>query len=607
MKLKQIFRTLMFAAILGGVVTTFNSCKGGEDDEPATLGTIKGTVLNEDTNDPIEGVTVTVSGVSGTVQTGSDGTFTVEKVSVERHTLTLTKTGYQETSTSVAASKFDSEKVATVTVTMKEAGAKVLGRVLDGDNGNAPLAGVTVAIGSINTTTGSDGKFTIEDIAAASHTVTFTKTDYSTVTKNITLLDFDDKVADLGDIVMGGKEILPGQTIASLMAARKWYNNEYKGGRNANDAYPQFDWSVDYLCTLDHWGNYEEQNEGSTLRIRNDAAQQTNPANMDVFDSYMYGVKKITADNKILSVLVRTHNADAAAPAHFGVQVVDPSAAEPAAVKVGETQTHGDSNYEAYYFDLSDYVGKEVIIAVGIYRAQTGDYWKQLVLRRLAFAQDEIAGENWISGAAITGLENWNLTQEMVRSIMPQTLTSFTGLSPVSISRDNYYDGYRAWRDNGHIAANWTLMPLVKDPEVTPSEGYLIKTKSNADADTKVPQAYFFAKFAIAAGKNTMTLTTRNFSSEFPTFFKLTAIDMDMNVKYMDPTSNTANTASAAADGCWEFIHEAGGAGDPGAYATFTYNLSEFNGKEIVIALSVHNGAVTSNENKLVIYSIDFN
>ena len=40
------------------------------------------------------------------------------------------------------------------------------------------------------------------------------------------------------------------------------------------------------------------------------------------------------------------------------VQVVDLSAAEPAAVKVGETQTCGSQSYTDYDFDLSDYVGK---------------------------------------------------------------------------------------------------------------------------------------------------------------------------------------------------------------------------------------------------------
>ena len=49
---------------------------------------------------------------------------------------------------------------------------------------------------------------------------------------------------------------------------------------------------------------------------------------MDVFDSYTYGSKLITEDNKIMSLRIRTHNADEASPAYYGVQVVDLSEAQ---------------------------------------------------------------------------------------------------------------------------------------------------------------------------------------------------------------------------------------------------------------------------------------
>lgn len=134
------------------------------------------------------------------------------------------------------------------------------------------------------------------------------------------------------------------------------------------------------------------------ITTRNDGDQQNNPADMDVFDSYMYGSKKITVDNKILSLRVRSHNADDASPTYFGVQVVDLSAANPVAEKVGETRTHGSEVYGDYHFDLSAYVGKEVIVAIGVYRKETGDYWKQLPIARIAFAQQNVTGWDWIPG-----------------------------------------------------------------------------------------------------------------------------------------------------------------------------------------------------------------
>ena len=159
-----------------------------------------------------------------------------------------------------------------------------------------------------------------------------------------------------------------------------------------------------------------------------------------------------------MSLRIRTHGADDKAPAYFGVQVVDLSTAEPVAVKVGETKTCGSQSYTDYDFDLSDYVGKEVIIAIGIYRTATGDYWKQLVLRAIRFAPQKVEGWNWLPGTAITGLEEWKLTAEMVRSTMVQTTKLFTGISPIRGGSGDYYAAYREWRNVNHIAYCWAFM-----------------------------------------------------------------------------------------------------------------------------------------------------
>jgi hypothetical protein len=84
---------------------------------------------------------------------------------------------------------------------------------------------------------------------------------------------------------MGSEELLRGMTADDLTAAGKWYFNEYRGGRNA-DAYPHWDWACDYMSTLDFWGAWQEQNEGTTLQIRNNDEHRANPADLSVFDSY---------------------------------------------------------------------------------------------------------------------------------------------------------------------------------------------------------------------------------------------------------------------------------------------------------------------------------
>lgn len=112
-----------------------------------------------------------------------------------------------------------------------------------------------------------------------------------------------------------------------------------------------------------------------------------------------------------------------------------------------------------------------MIIAVGTFRQQAGDYWKQFVIRRIAFTPQSIGTLwGWLPGTEIPGLEGWKLTMEMVRSTMPNQTSSFTGISPISGNRDNYFDAYRAWRDVHHVACDWSFMPLTKDPEVFPGE-----------------------------------------------------------------------------------------------------------------------------------------
>lgn len=597
------------SALLGVVAMT--SCKEDENTAENDLGSIVGTVTDEVSGEGVADVTVAVSNVDGTVTTGSDGKYTVTNVSVATHSVTFSKTGWLTASKTVTAGQFDANsKVATVNVALQNASAKITGTVKDAKNNKAPLAGVIVSIGLAGSdTTDAEGKYTIENLIADDYTVTFSKSGFPPVERNITSGSFVDGVATL-DVEMGLAELLPDKTIAELQNADKWYFDEYRGGKNG-DAYPHWDWSTDFMCTLDFWGNWEEQNEGTTLRIRNDEDQRGNPASLDVFDSYVYGSKKITAGNKILTLRVRTHDADEAAPAYFGVRVIDLLDASPAAVEVGETKTHGSGDYADYDFDLSQYVGKEVVIAIGIYRQQTGYYWKQLVLRRIGFAPQKVENWDWLPGTPVAELGvKWHLTQEMVKSMMPNPLKSFTGIGPVSNNGDpwdkpaNYREAYKSWRTVNHVAANWFFVPN-KDPEPFASEGFVIKTHGgDASISTSEPEAYFAAKFAITAANDQLTLKTRNFGSNY-TFFKLTAITETGTVTHLAPISNTATEAEAAEDGCWKFKHESGGPGNSDEYASFVYDLSQFSGSDVVLCLGVYKGESNGDENKLCIYSID--
>lgn len=601
----RTLRMFLYIVLLGTFIVSVSSCEKDDDPANTTFGSVTGMVTDE-LGQPISDVKVTISGVKEediVVTTGADGRYAAENVSMKLHAITFSKNEWLTISKSIRPEDFTAERVATVDATLVTAIAKITGIITDAKGGGGPLSDVTVTVGVAGTvTSGADGSYTIENLVVDNYTVTFSKPNYVPITKQITPADFVNDLATL-NVTMGANELLRGLTADNLRTADKWYYNEYRGGRNG-DAGAHWDWSCDYMSTLDFRGAWQEQNEGTTLQIRNEENDRSNPADLNVFDSFVFGSKAITEDNKIMSLRVRTHNADASSPAYWGVQVVDLSEAEPVAVKIGENKTYGSGDYADFDFDLSNYIGKEVIIAIGIYRQAKGDYWKQLVLRAIRFADRKVSNWDWLPGTEV--ISGWKLTREAVRSTMVHTKTSFTGISPVGGNRDNYVDGYRSWRGVSHVAKEWSLVPVSKDTEPFAGEGYLIKTQSSTPVNTTTPQAYLYSKFAIAPGSNQLTFKGRNFGSNY-TYFKLTAIEDNGTVTHIEPQSNTAQDASAAADGCWRFKHGSGDRNNPDSYASFVYDLSQFNGKNVTLALGVYKGGTDTDENKLVFYSIDLN
>ena len=613
MKITKILSlSLLSLALVAGAFSTA-SCKKDSGVTEVKTGTVSGVVTDNLAN-PIADVTVSVKGQNIISNTAADGSYTLKGVPQSKQTILFEKAGYAEASASVSATSFKSDK-ATVDVVMEVACAKITGKCINAKNNNAPMEGVSVSLnsGAKTTTTNAEGIYEFADLTIDDYTLLFTATGCVDVTKTVSSDQFTgDFVVTIADVRMGAKEILRGATADDLAKVDVWHYNEYRGGKNGDD-YPHFDWSTDFMGTFTSWyGWHEEQNEGSTIQIRNreEDGDFSNPADHEVFDSYLAGRKKITADNCIMSVKMRTHASSAEAPCHWGVMVIDLSEADPTAVLVGnqiESYNESYSNPD-HKFDLSKWIGKEVVIAIGTYRWETGDYWKQLVLRRIAFAKELPTEWGYLPGEAVSGLDSdYKMTMEMVRSTMPVTeFSEFTGLPQDGWTDEDgpgkYRDAYAKYRGVGHFAAFWACMPIHKDNEPQAGEGFVMKTNGGGTAvSTVAPQSYFYAKFAIAAGHNSLVLKARNFSGSNPTYFKLTAIKEDGTVKNITPSTTVGE---AAADGCWKFIHESGSADDPDSYATFTYDLSEFNGNNVVLALAVFKGESNDDENKLCIHSI---
>lgn len=611
MKLQRLLRIFVFAAALGSLAVGTEACsKDSDTDANAGMtGTVTGQV-SDNFGAPLADVTITVEKTQCTAQTSADGSYTLAGVPVNgSHIVTFTKKGYQSVSITITAERFSDSVAADLNAVMEYANASIKGTVTDGRNGGTPLADVTVTLSNQeSTSTDENGSFLFENLALSDYTITFAKQGYPTESLQISTSDFINEVATV-NIEIGGEDLIGDLTAYDLHSADKWYYNEYRGGRNA-EMYPHWDWACDYMCTLDFRGQWEEQNEGTTLQIHNSTDDQSKPADLENFDSWVFGSKLITEDNAMMTLQIRTHNATEEKPVHYGVQVVDLSLAQPVREVIDDVRTLNSEAYVNSVFDLSKYIGKEIVIAIGIFRPQTGDFYNQLVLRRIAFAKTALDDGNmwdWLPGTPISGLDNWKLSREMVRSTMPHTKTAFTGISKISGNRDNYVDAYRDWRNTGHVAAEWSFVPLHKDPEVFPSEGYLIKTRgSDASVNTREPEAYLYAKFAIGEGHNRLNLKIRNFSDQY-TYFKLTAIDENCNVSAIDPAENTATRAEAAADGCWKFVNNAGTASSPNDYATFSYDLSSFNGRNMMLVLGVYKGEANGEESKLCFYSIELN
>ncbi len=600
----------MTLAFLGGALMA-DSCKKDEGVTEVEKGSVAGIVTSE-LGTPLIDVEVSVNGTEIKTKTAVDGSYTLNDVPMTKQTIVFKKEGYADGSSPLTASSFKSGK-ATVDIVLYISSAKITGKCIDAKNGNAGMAGVTVKLNGAKTTeTGADGVYTFEGLTVDDYTLVFSAAGCVDVTRTVSKSQFTgDFVVTLDDVRMGAKEILPGATAEDLAKVDVWHYNEYRGGKNG-DNYPHFDWSTDFMGTFTSWyGWWEEQNEGTTIQIRNreEDGDWKNPADHENFDSYLAGRKKITEDNCILSIKMRTHASSEDAPCHWGVMAIDLSAADPVAELVGEQMTSWNESYTNpdHKFDLTKYIGKEIVIAIGTYRWETGDYWKQLVLRRLAFAK-EVPGEwDYLPGEQVSGLDNYKMTKEMVRSTMPVTeFSEFTGLPQDGWTDEDgpqkYRDAYAKYRGVGHFAAFWSCMPIEKDNEPQAGEGFVMKTRGDRTrVSTTEPESYFYAKFAIAAGHDNLVLKARNFSSENPTYFKVTAITEDCTVEHLTPS---ATVGQAAGDGCWKFCHEGGGADDPDAYATFSYDLSKFNGKNVVIALAVFKGEDNGDENKLCIYSI---
>lgn len=629
MQLRYFLKTTFRLLFLTALICTTVSCgednnSSGWDDSVHGTATISGIVMDT-FNNPLSNVTITCMGtntkrdVRMSATSEADGAFSIADVPSNARFISFSKEGFATVSYTIDVARFGTEEDIVLNPVLEFSAAIVTGRVLNASTG-APMQGVQVTCGTKTVTTDSDGMYRVEGLTFNDYTIKFSTVDGVTYSKSISVSDFSGDIATVPTIRLGSEDVFPSLKWQDLSDALIWYGNDYRGCTG----YGGYNhWSVGYLSAMPHVGYFRYEAEGCSFQITESGGDEgrcgmTSEGDMDNLNGFMYGRKNIYEGNKVLNVFVRTHYGTAASPVYFGLQVLDMTAGEATAKKVGETYTHGKDQYASYSFDLSDYVGHEIAFAFGVYYHE-GTYNHQLPIRRMCFGPTPVSGDDNLPGTFVTGLPlSWHMTVENASSMTLNDKTTFTGLNlglndsdgengAKRVHNPGGQQGYSLWSGTNHLMMSWYYMYVAEIVEPVNAEGYTLLTRSGVQANYQMAESYIYSRFHISDDNDNLTIRVRNFSSVNPTVFRVTAITDSGVASALTPASYSANEAGAVANGngCWQFIHDKG-SGDPADYASFTYDLSSFRGQNIVIAVSIHKGETRADQQKLCFYSIEF-
>ena len=143
-----------------------------------TVGVMKGTVTDADTGQPLEGVTITLTGsYSGSAETGTDGGFVINDITPGSITFTASKQGYYSLN---GSSTINAGEVTIFNFQMTPLAqpGTLTGKVFDAA-ANTPINGAVVFIsGGPETTTDEQGVFTISDVVPGTREVNISASGY---------------------------------------------------------------------------------------------------------------------------------------------------------------------------------------------------------------------------------------------------------------------------------------------------------------------------------------------------------------------------------------------------------------------------------------------
>ncbi len=174
---------LFMVVLLSFWVMGCSSDDDGDGGGESTTGTVKGIVTDSVGGTTLEGVTVTVGGIS--VDTSADGHYIISGVTGGSYTITAKKTGYGEYSGSVTI--IDDQAVFdNIVMSPQTNSGTVKGIVTDSVSGKA-LEGTTIMIDSVNSISDAQGHYQFTGVSAGSKTIVASKSGYTTYSATISV------------------------------------------------------------------------------------------------------------------------------------------------------------------------------------------------------------------------------------------------------------------------------------------------------------------------------------------------------------------------------------------------------------------------------------
>ncbi|MCE1248723.1 MAG: carboxypeptidase regulatory-like domain-containing protein [Firmicutes bacterium] len=184
----RVMLTLLVVALLAlGFVAGCGSSSddGGSD---SSTGTITGTVTDQNSQ-PISGALCTVTTTSAksdyTDTTDDSGVYEITSVPEGTWPLTITADGYVSQSEDITVVGGDTTEVPDVEMAVEGYG-NVTGTVTSSSDSSV-ISGAAVTVGSVSTTSATDGTYTAADVAAGTQTVTATATGYTSYSSTVTV------------------------------------------------------------------------------------------------------------------------------------------------------------------------------------------------------------------------------------------------------------------------------------------------------------------------------------------------------------------------------------------------------------------------------------